>query len=136
MEKEEEGPWEYSEREQSDKVEQNVEEEGFEEVEPDWHDIWVPEEKGDSLSGSVLDIQEGAYGIEAILETADGEIIRTPAHKILQSRIEKIAVGDFVRIVYLGTNRTKGGRKVNDYRLLRKVAFPEKGSAPKSPNNV
>jgi len=119
-EEEEEG-WEYSEREPSDEVEQNVEEEGFEEVVPDLHDIWIPEKRGDSLSGLVLDIQESSYGIEATLETVDGEVIKTPAHKILQSRIEKIAVGDFVRIIYLGVTRTKGGRKVNDYRLLRKI---------------
>lgn len=55
----------------------------------------------------------------------DGETIQTPAHKILQSRIDKIEVGDFIRIVYEGVTKTQSGRKVNDYRLLKKKARAE-----------
>lgn len=120
----EKGEWEYNKTKPSEKAEQESEEE-FEEVVPDLQNIWLPTEKGDSLVGEAVEISEGQYGIYAIIKMEDGETIQTPAHKILQSRIDKIEVGDFIRIVYEGVTKTQSGRKVNDYRLLKKKARAE-----------
>jgi len=103
------------------------EEEEFDEVVPGFADIWLPTERGDSISGEVQEVSEGNYGIYAMISDAGtGEMIQSPAHKILQSRIEMVSPGDFVRIVYLGKSRTKTGRDVNSYRLLKKKRDKDK----------
>lgn len=93
----------------------------FEEVTSDFANIWMPQESGDTLRGTVKKISEGIYGIYAqIEELGSGENVQTPAHKILQTRIEKLNPGDFVKIVYKGETKTQGGRNVNDYQVFRR----------------
>lgn len=69
--------------------------------------IWLPETKGDTLEGEVNEIKSGPYGAQLTLEKADGDKVTTPSHKVLQYRIGSVKVGDFVRIVYAGTELPK-----------------------------
>jgi hypothetical protein len=63
--------------------------------------IWIPTEEGDTVEGTVLDIVEGSYGLQYVINADDKEI-RTPSHKVLQNRMAKVKKGDTVRIVYDG----------------------------------
>ena len=84
--------------------------------------IWNPPlngKIGDELEGEVVDISEGTYGIQADIEEDDGTIVTTPAHRVLQSALEKLTVGDNVRITYLGMYQTPAGQNTNMYKVAR-----------------
>jgi len=97
-----------------------------EEVGGEFVDFWHPETKHDELRGVVISIGESEFGIYADIETEEGLTFRTPAHKILQNRLEKLQEGDFVRIVYEGRIRTKSGRWAENYRVFRRKVPDEK----------
>jgi len=83
--------------------------------------IWLPDTEGETLEGEVIEVAEGQYGIYASIKNVeDGRAMQTPAHKVLQSRVELVSSGDFVKIIYWGKSRTQTGREVNSYRLLKK----------------
>ena len=85
--------------------------------------IWNPPlngKIGDELEGKVVDISEGIYGIQADIEEDDGNVWTTPAHRVLQSALQKLAVGDNVRITYTGIYRTPAGQNTNIYKVARK----------------
>lgn len=63
--------------------------------------IWLPDEKGETLKGEVLAIEEiGDYGKSYLIKKDDNTEIRTPSHKVLQSGMNGAKVGDMVGIVY------------------------------------
>lgn len=66
-------------------------------------EMWIPEKEGDELKGEVIAINtEGDYGNQYMIKKDDGEETLTPSHKVLQSRLRPVKVGDKVRIVYKG----------------------------------
>ena len=80
-------------------------------TESEWKEIgaakvWLPEEEDDEIQGEVLGIQQGAYGMQLVLKTKDGELL-TPSHKVLQNRLALVKVGDVVKIVYTGKEKSK-----------------------------
>jgi len=99
----------------------------WDEIVPEPPNIWLPDEIGEELVGEIIEIDEGEYGIYAKIDTGEGEEIQTPAHKILQSRIELCEVGDLVRIVYRGEVLSKTRRKTRDYALFIKKRAEEVG---------
>ena len=88
--------------------------------------IWNPAidgNEGDELAGEVVEIGEGLYGIEAKIKTKDelGSFVwTTPAHRVLQSALAKLIVGDNVRITYTGTYMTQKGMAAKNYKVARK----------------
>lgn len=100
----------------------NKQEELFEEEITAEFNIWLPEQKGDTLIGNVIVKDSNTlYGLAIRVETDEGEILQTPAHKQLQTLIKALAVGDRVKIEYMGRDLTKSsGRPLNTYRVFRK----------------
>jgi len=95
--------------------------EGWEEIESELPEIWNPSEEGEELEGYVTEKDEGLYGVYVVIKTADtDELIQTPAHKILQRKLEEIEEGDYVKIRYEGRIRTSRGRRAESYRVYRK----------------
>lgn len=86
--------------------------------------IWNPVANGkigDELEGLIREIREGQlYGIEAEIVEDDGTVWTTPAHKVLQSAIAHLRVGDSVRITYTGTYMTAKGMTTTSYKVARK----------------
>lgn len=94
-----------------------------EEVDGDLN-IWNPAvdgKEGDELEGEVVALEEGMYGIEAkISRGIDAEILTTPAHKVLQSALAKLTVGDVVRITYTGSYKAQSGMYAKTYKVARR----------------
>lgn len=108
--KEEENVWEWKPANDEEEIGGNL-------------NIWNPPANGhigDELEGKIVDINEGTYGIQADIEEDAGDIWTTPAHRVLQSAIEKLKVGDMVRITYTGVYRTPAGQNTNTYKVARK----------------
>jgi len=91
----------------------------WEEVEPELPSIWMPKELGDTLVGSITALDEGEYGLFAMIMTKTGEEIQTPAHKYLQSRLKNCVEGDLIKIVYKGEVKTFGKRTAMDYAVYK-----------------
>lgn len=64
--------------------------------------IWIPQKVGDELEGEVTSIDQGDYGKQYTVKKENGDEVKTPSHKVLQSRAVKIVVSDKVKFVYLG----------------------------------
>ena len=74
--------------------------------------FWHPEQKDEELSGEVVKREEGNFGAQYTLRKDDGSEVTTPSHKVLQARMEKTAIGQTVRIVFIGEVPSKViGRK-------------------------
>ena len=106
-------------------VEKMLEEEELKEKD-EWEEIgryleiWRPTKIGATLEGEIVEIRDGIYGTEAIIQDQVGVRAQTPAHVILQRKIEQLETGDWVKISYLGRRMTASGRKVEDYQVLRR----------------
>jgi hypothetical protein len=72
----------------------------FKKVEPK-SDIWTPH-PGDDLVGTVAERVVGMFGEQLVIEDErTHELVRTPSHKVLQSRLADVLLGARVRIVAL-----------------------------------
>lgn len=83
--------------------------------------MWMPEKEMEELVGEVADIQEGGYGLQYSIKKEDGNTILTPSHKVLQSRMLKVRVGDIVKIVYKGEEppSVKGRNPTKMYEVYK-----------------
>ena len=80
--------------------------------------IWIPEKEGDQIEGLVEKKDEGNYGPQWTIITAD-ESIRTPSHKVLQNRMGNVKEGDTVRITFVGEEppAVKGQNPTKMYKV-------------------
>jgi len=93
--------------------------EGFEKLEG--AGIWLPDAVEEELQGEVTDISEGLYGKQYTVKNEAGEQ-RTPSHKVLQARLQKVKVGDFIKVVYKGTQppKVRGQNPTEMYEVFRR----------------
>jgi hypothetical protein len=107
--------------EEAEKEEADIVEGGWEEVPLPGLNIWIPKETGEKLYGTVSEMRQGRYGLEAVI-SVDGahEPVITPAHKLLQARLGRVQEGDLVEITYLGETKTGSGRNAKNYVVMRR----------------
>ena len=106
-----------------EKEEKKVIESGWDEIELSELNIWMPTTIDETILAKIIEIREGTYGIEAAMRVkGQEEEVITPAHKLLQDKIEQLQEGDIVKITYLGQHVATSGRKVRDYRVLRRTS--------------
>lgn len=81
-------------------------------------DLWTPDVEGDSVEGVIVNQENGEFGRQVIIECEPGKVIKTPAHKVLQQRLECFSVGDRIRIEYCGSKQSKKGNDMHIYKLF------------------
>ena len=69
--------------------------------------FWKPTQKGEELVGEVVDIKEGTYGTQYVVEQANREQVIIPSYKVLLARMNNVEKNDMVKIVYLGEEAPK-----------------------------
>ena len=75
----------------------------YEEVKTEGN-LWKPVKEGESLEGEVVGVNKnGKFGIQLTVKKADGVEKVTPSHKVLQSMLTGLNVGDKVLIKYIKT---------------------------------
>lgn len=91
--------------------------------------IWIPTRKGEQVEGEVIEVRQGLYGMQLIIQNAQGEKITTPSHKALQSRLVNFKVGDLIKIVYQNTDlpKIKGQQGTRLYAVFHKPPVQEEG---------
>ena len=63
------------------------------------HNIWIPKEIGDSISGNVRDIVVDEFENEVVvILTEDGIETMMPSHKALLKYYQKFEIGQYVHI--------------------------------------
>lgn len=85
-------------------------------------EMWLPVKEGEELEGDIIEINtEGMYGNQYHIKKADGSVIVTPSHKVLQNRIINCVKGDKVKIVYVGEEspKVKGQNPTKMYDVYR-----------------
>jgi hypothetical protein len=105
------------------KKEEEINEE-WETIEADRPRIWNPAvdpNEAKTVEGTVMKIVKGEYGLQLVIMTEPNkEAITTPSHKLLQSKLEQINIGDYVRIEHVGIIKLKSGRKPENYSVQRR----------------
>jgi len=83
--------------------------------------FWSPEEVGDKLEGEVMEIKEGDYGTQYLIDTGKAQML-TPSHKVLQNRMKKASVGTQCMIEFTGTEppKVKGQNPTKMYKVYFK----------------
>lgn len=83
--------------------------------------LWLPTAKGDTIEGNVQEKKMGQYGDQWIIKQRNGEILATPSHKVLQSRMQNINKGDQIKIVFEGTElpKVKGQNPTQMYKVYK-----------------
>ena len=86
----------------------------WESVEPE---IWKPVEAGDTVEGILLfrRVRGGKYNKEAYCIEDRGKKLLLFGTTVLEEQMRFVSVGDFVRVVYKGTQK---GKKDNDIKLF------------------
>jgi hypothetical protein len=85
--------------------------------------LWNPATKGEQVEGEVVEIKQGQFGgIQIVLETAQHVKVTTPSHRALQSRLKGFQVGDFIKIVFTGTDlpKLKGNNPTRLYTVFKR----------------
>ena len=83
---------------------------------------WKPVAKEDQISGVITKInKEGKFGIQFCIDDERQGEVWTPSHKVIQNRLEGSKVGEYVQIVFLGTElpSIKGNNPTSLYRVMR-----------------
>jgi hypothetical protein len=80
--------------------------------------MWMPK-IGEELIGEVIKIEEGMYGKNLDIKKDDGSIIKTPSHKVLQARLNKVKIGDKIKVVFVKEElpRLKGYQPTRIYSV-------------------
>lgn len=89
---------------------------------------WDPLVEGEKIEGVVINIEDGVYGKEYLIDRRIEEagIIKTPGHKVLQMLLEKVDITDRVRITYKGEKPGKPGKNPTQiYKVEVWVKEPE-----------
>lgn len=96
-------------------------------VKEDWEKVemgkyWNPENDGDELVGEVTEMTSGIYGSRWTVKNDDGEELLTPSHKVLQSRMSSVKVGETVKIIFKGTQppAVRGQNPTKMYEVFKK----------------
>ncbi len=84
-------------------------------------EFWQPEKEGDEIVGKIKEFFDGTYGKQAVIEQADGKELTTPSHKVLQTRLVKLNVGDEIKIQYRGEEPAtkKGNNPTKMYKVFK-----------------
>lgn len=82
--------------------------------------LWTPVKEGERVSGVVVEILEGRYGSTYIIADSDGNRHQTPAHKVLQRKLETVEISDIIGIEYLGTTPSAEGNPTTLYKVWHK----------------
>lgn len=63
------------------------------------HDLWIPQEIGESISGNVCDIVVDEFNNDvAVILTENGVETMMPSHKALLGYYQKFEIGQYVHI--------------------------------------
>lgn len=85
---------------------------------------WKPEKENDSVQGLFVDVKDnvGPNGSKLYtLQKDDGSFVGVWGSAVIDDRMTSIPLGDQVKIVYLGTTKSKTpGRTVKQYDIFRK----------------
>lgn len=87
-------------------------------------------EKGQELEGTWLGQHEGKFGPLGALQTEQGKIT-FPLHMALLQRVEGLAEGTYIQIVYTGMHMSKGGKEFKGF-IVRKA----EGMDPKPSTHI
>jgi len=80
-------------------------------------EYWKPLNAGDEVSGRLSGSAEGNYGKVWLLEVKN-RVIGLPSNVVLQNTMLKVSLGEFVRVTYLGTEKSEKGNKVyKDFKV-------------------
>lgn len=101
-------------------MEKQKDNEGFEKQEG--MQFWNPTEVGQELKGEVVAVNEGDYGKQYVVRTANGDEVTTSSHKVLQNLLVKAKVGSKVKIRMTGFEkpRKKGNNPTTLYEVWLK----------------
>jgi len=83
-------------------------------------EFWMPNTVGDTLKGEVIAIIDGQFGKQYDIRKEDGAKIRTPSHRVLQSKMSEAKTGDNVVIEYSGEElpKVKGNDPTKMYKIF------------------
>lgn len=109
-----------NEKQEHNETQQGLED--FEEVSNDFKP-WKPSKSGEEIIGTISRKIKGNFGFSYVLETEQGDVIM-PNHAILMSLLDRCNINDTVKIVYLGTQKSKdkGKNDTKTYKLYVKKA--------------
>lgn len=99
-------------------AEKNFLDSGF--IEQKGAQYWQPETEGESIKGKIVAVNDGDFGRQYTIEQDNNEMIITPSHAALQSRLRQATIGNFVQLVYLGqdmANKKKGQNALRLYQV-------------------
>lgn len=80
--------------------------------------LWLAENKDDSIEGEVVSIDTDQFDKKQhTLKAPSGEEFAIPSYTVLVTKLKNIAVGDYVKITYLGELKSKKGALYKDFKV-------------------
>lgn len=86
-------------------------------------DFWMPTKQGEAIEGTIVDVMNGKYGRQLVIEGIDKKQYITPAHKVLQQKLSNKIVGNRIKIVFDGQQlpSVKGEKGAMIYKVFRQA---------------
>ena len=78
-----------------------------------------------SIEGEVMEKRTGKYGVDVVLDTTAGKR-QTPSHKQLQSKLEKVNPGQYIRVELKGQKSNDKGNPTLIYEVSVKKGYTPK----------
>lgn len=92
----------------------------WEKQEGDLTPIWEYAKAGDELIGTVKEIKRGKFACDNyIIEDKNKALWMVWGKSILNSRMTNVAIGDTVKIVYLGEVKTAKGMSAQNFEIYK-----------------
>lgn len=87
--------------------------------------FWNPQQEKDEISGKLLQVKEevGEFKTKGFVLETEKNIMTISGCAVLNRKMETIAIGDFVKIVFLGERegKDKGKKDYKDFDVLKGV---------------
>ena len=93
---------------------------GWKEIDTPPSPFWVPQEKGEEIEGSFQGFRDGEYGKNGVIKTDRDTYRYLPSNVLLNSKLEQIPEGTWIKVVYQGFTKLPSGRRAKDFRVYVK----------------
>jgi hypothetical protein len=87
------------------------------------------EKENETLEGKLVDVRadQGKYkSVVYDIEKADGELVSLFGATVLDGRMKRVKIGDYVKILFKGTVKSKTGREYADFQVFTRESESKK----------
>jgi len=85
--------------------------------------LWLAEKEGDQIEGEIVEIGMNQFDKQqATIKAPSGEKFALPSYTVLTTKLGNAKIGDYVRVTYLGDEKSQKGVDYKNFKVEKQTA--------------